>query len=99
MLTQCDRKRGSESARLKLMQEDVNAAKAGNILIDNCHYSTTSLALLVAEDMDEFSPLPITPSKSPASRKVMYTHSRSEQVNRNDIIASLFFFFFKNSFI
>ncbi len=68
--------------------QDANTAKAGNILIDNCHdYTTTSLALTAAEvDMDEFPPLPITPSTSPAPKKVMYTHSRSEQVSLSALI-------------
>lgn len=88
MPNQSDRKRASEAA--KLMLSEANAASAGNVLIDNCHDYTASLTLPVAEDdMDEFPPLPVTPSKPPASKKVMYTHSRSEQDNSNDIIVSL----------
>lgn len=87
MPNQSDGKRASEAAKLTL--SEANAASAGNMLMDNCHDYTASLTLPVAEDdMDEFPPLPVTPSKPPYS-KVMYTHSRSEQANSNDIIVSL----------
>lgn len=87
MPNQSDGKRASEAAKLTL--SEANAASAGNMLMDNCHDYTASMTLPVAEDdMDEFPPLPVTPSKPPSS-KVMYTHSRSEQANSNDIIVSL----------
>ena len=59
----------------------------GKALIDNCHYYTSTLT--TAEDfMDEFPPLPITPSKLPAPKKMMYTVG-FEQTNPNNIMASL----------
>lgn len=75
MSTKCDMKRGLDSISLKLKQADTNADTAGHPFTDNCHdYSITSLALLVAEYMmDEFPPLHITPSKSPAPKKMMNT--------------------------
>lgn len=91
MSNQRERKRGQESAGRKLNPDASNITlKAGNALIDNCHdYASTSLPLTTAEDfMDEFPPLPVTPSKSPASKKIMYT-VWSEQINPNNIVASL----------
>lgn len=91
MPNQRDRKRGQESAGLKLNPNASNITpKAGNALVDNCHdYTSTLLPLATAEDfMDEFPPLPITPSKSPAPKKMLYA-TGSEQTNTNDIIASL----------
>ena len=91
MSNQRERKRSQERAGRKLKLHASNVTlKAGNALIDNCHdYTSTSLPLTTAEDfMDEFPPLPVTPSKSPAPKKMMYTVG-SEQTNPNDIIASL----------
>lgn len=93
MSNQRERKRGQESAGRKLKPDASNVnvtLKAGNALVDNCHvYTSTSLPLTTAEDfMDDFPLLPITPSKSPAPKKMMHA-SGSEQTDTNDIIASL----------
>lgn len=62
-----------------------NAVTVGNPLIDNCHdYASAPLMLL--EDMNDFPPLPISPSQSPAPKKQM--HSASAQEN-TDVVASL----------
>lgn len=89
MPNQRERKRGQESTGQKLNPDSSNI-KASNVLVDNCHnYTSTSLPLASAEVfMDEFPMLPVTPSKSPASKKIMYSVG-SEQANSNDIIASL----------
>ncbi len=89
MPNQRERKRVSEGARIQ--QVEANTANAGNVLIDSCHDDTNvSVTLPVVEDeMDDFPPLPITPSKPPASKRVMYAHSSSEQANSSDIVASL----------
>lgn len=91
MPNQRERKRVQESTGQKLNPDASNITlKADNVLVDNCHdYTSTSLPLAAAEVfMDEFPLLPITPSKSPAPKKMMYTVG-SEQTNSNDIIASL----------
>ena len=90
MSSQRDRKRATESTRLKLQ---LATNTAGNVLIDNCHdYASTAKPLTaVKENMDEFPPLserPDTPSKPPALKKMLYT-PRLEKAELNDIVASL----------
>ena len=41
------------------------------------------------EDLDEFPPLPVTPSKSLAQKKSMYARESTEHVNSGDIVTSL----------
>lgn len=73
--------------KLKLESEANNVVALGNPLIDNCHdYTVSSLQLPLAEDMDEFPSLPVTPSQSPAPKKSMHSFSKSESV---DVVASL----------
>ena len=82
MSTQSVRKRPSNNAKLKLTLAHPTAAKAGNVLIDNCHdYINPTAALPVSDDgMDEFPLLPITPSKSPALKKVMLSPTSRSQL-------------------
>lgn len=48
------------------------------MLIDNCHDYAASLTLVgVEDDMEEFPPLAITQSKSPAPKKMLYTRENS----------------------
>lgn len=76
---QCEKRRASESARKILDEANANAVKAGNVLIDNCYDYAASLTPAGTEDdMEKFPPLPITPSKSPAPKKMMYTCENSE---------------------
>lgn len=86
-------KRGLESSKSKLTPENANKATItpGNVLIDNCHdYAATAVTLaLTEEEMDEFPPLPVTPLKSPALKKVMYKRSSPDPANANEIISSL----------
>lgn len=61
------------------------------MLMDSFHnYAATTVSLTLAEEeMDEFPPLPVTPLKSPAPKKVMYERSSSDAVDVNQIISSL----------
>uniref|UniRef100_A0A1A8JAE1 L1 transposable element RRM domain-containing protein n=1 Tax=Nothobranchius kuhntae TaxID=321403 RepID=A0A1A8JAE1_NOTKU len=86
-------KRGLESSKSKIAPEDANekSAMPSNVLIDSFHdYAATAVALtLTEEDMDEFPPLPVTPLKSPAPKKVMYERSSSDPDDANQIISRL----------
>lgn len=93
MSTQRDKKRSLESARPKL-KENANNTTAGNPLIDNCHdYTVPAWSLPLAEEMtDEFPPLPITPTKSPAPKKAMRSLSEPEvdsEHEQTDVVAKL----------
>lgn len=61
------------------------------MLIDNCHDYTTAMSFATGniEDFDEFPPLPVTPSKSPAPKKTMYARESTEHGNSSDIVTSL----------
>ncbi len=66
------------------------AVTAGNVLIDNCHDYAVSMTLAgTGADMEELPPLPITPTKPPASKKVMFARDNPEHPNSSDIVASL----------
>lgn len=84
-------KRPSDSSRKKLqLAANANHAVASvNSLIDNCHdYTAVSLTLPVAEDLrEEFPPLPISPSQSPAPKKVM--HDQGENLNVVETLSKL----------
>lgn len=47
------------------------------------------MTLLGTDDLDEFPPVPVPPSKSPAPKKVMYACEDTKHVNSGDIVASL----------
>lgn len=79
-----DNKRPSGSSRTKLllMANANQKAVSVNPLVDNCHdYSAVPLPLPMSEDMtDEFPPLPVSPSQSPAPKKAMHSKEGSGDV-------------------
>ncbi|KAK5598645.1 hypothetical protein CRENBAI_006614 [Crenichthys baileyi] len=82
-----DKKRSME--KLKLGESIANVVPLGNPLIDNRHdYASTSdsLPLPIAEDMDDFPPLPLSLCNSPAPKKPIHAVSGSGNM---DVIASL----------
>lgn len=93
MLNQKGAKRGLESSKSKIAPENANeeSATPSNVLMDSFHnYAATTVALTLAEEeVDEFPPLPVTPLKSPAPKKVMYERSNSDPVDVNEIISRL----------
>lgn len=86
-------KRGLESSKSKMAPENANeeSATSSNVLMHSFHnYAATTVVLTLAEEeMDEFPPLPLTPLKSPAPKKVMYERSNSDPVDVNEIISRL----------
>ncbi|CAI5669786.1 unnamed protein product [Oreochromis niloticus] len=86
-------KRGLESSKSKIAPENANekSVMPSNVLMDSFHnYAATAVALTLAEEeMDEFPPLPVTPLKSPAPKKVMYECSSSDPDDVNQIISRL----------
>ena len=84
-------RRASEGTKIMPLRANAKAANsanistAGNMLIDNCHDYTAALTFPGEEDdSDELPPLPVTPSKSLAPKRMLYTHN-----NSGDIVASL----------
>lgn len=71
--------------KLKLDGNASNVATVGNPFIDNCHDYTPS-PLTLFDDKDDFPPLPISPSQSPALQKQMQAASGQENT---DVVASL----------
>lgn len=87
-MSQRDNKRPSASSRTKLLLKANASQTAGSVnpLLDNCHhYTALSLPLPIIEDvMDEFPPLPVSPSQSPAPKTAL--HSKVDSV---DIVETL----------
>lgn len=87
-MSQRDNKRPSASSTTKLLLKANSSQTAGSVnpLLDNCHdYTALSLPLPITEDvMDEFPPLPVSPSQSPAPKKAL--HSKVDSV---DIVETL----------
>lgn len=85
-----DNKRpNSARTKLSLAANANHAAASVNPLVDNCHdYTAVSLTLPIVEDlMDEFPPLPVSPSQSPAPKKLM--HSKAENVDVVETLSQL----------
>ncbi|MED6240335.1 hypothetical protein ATANTOWER_019567, partial [Ataeniobius toweri] len=93
MPNQKGEKRGLETSKTKLTSEKANEASTTlcNMLYDTCHnYAATTIALALNDDeMDKCPPLPVTPLKSPASKKVMYKRGNLDPSTTNVIISSL----------